>query len=102
MIDLAPRHMATVQQVLAAQLPGMPVYAFGSRVMGKAKKFSDLDLMVRSDHAVQWRELALVREAFEASDLPIMVDVIDWSACSETFRALVEPQLVPIPAANPE
>ncbi len=102
MIDLAPRHMAMVQQVLAAQLPGMPVYAFGSRVMGKAKKFSDLDLMVRSDHAVQWRELALVREAFEASDLPITVDVIDWSACSETFKALVEPQLVPVPVANPE
>lgn len=97
MIDLAPDHLAIVQQVLAAQLPQTPVYAFGSRVTGKAKKFSDLDLMVRSDHRIEWRELTHVRQAFEESDLPIVVDVVDWNACSDMFRALVGPQLVPVP-----
>lgn len=42
------------------------------------------------------RTLADLRESFEASDLPITVDVVDWNACSPRFRALVGAQLVRI------
>ena len=38
--------------------------------------------------------LAELRESFEASDLPITIDVVDWGACTEQFRSIVAPQLV--------
>lgn len=30
------------------------------------------------------------REAFEESDLPFKVDLVDWSLISEEFRRLIE------------
>jgi predicted nucleotidyltransferase len=85
-----------VQDILTRTQPATPAFAFGSRVLGRAKKFSDLDLVLRPDQPLSWQAMTQVRQAFEESDLPIMVDVIDWNACTPTFRALVEPQLVRI------
>jgi hypothetical protein len=45
--------------------------------------------MIKADGTVPWRTLADLREAFEVSDLPILVDVVDWSTCSEQFRSQV-------------
>lgn len=33
--------------------------------------------------------LATLREAFAESDLPIRVDLVDWQALSENFRAII-------------
>ena len=44
MIDLSPVHLATVRAVLLRSVPGVPVYALGSRATRRARKFSDLDL----------------------------------------------------------
>ena len=46
MIDLAPESLAIVRCLLAAQLPECEVRAFGSRVTGNAKPYSDLDLVL--------------------------------------------------------
>lgn len=89
MIDLAPQQIETVKSVLNAVVPGVAAYAFGSRVNGQAKRHSDLDLALKADEALNWRQLAQLREAFEESDLPIRVDVVDWAACSQQFKAYV-------------
>ena len=91
MIDLAPQYLSTVKAVLNAVVPGLLVSAFGSRVTGRAKKHSDLDLAVQGDQALDWRQLARLREAFEESDLPFRVDVVDWLACSAQFRLHASP-----------
>jgi hypothetical protein len=36
------------------------------------------------------REAGLLREAFEDSDLPFRVDVLDWRAIPESFRKVIE------------
>ncbi len=86
MIDLPPQYLATVREILMRNAPGVPVYAFGSRVNGRSRKFSDLDLALAPEHSLDWRVLARLREAFEESDLPITVDVIDWSQVSPEFK----------------
>ena len=93
MIDLGLDHMRIVQRILQEHLPNVPVFAFGSRAHGKAKKFSDLDLMLRSDAKLDWTQLARAREAFEDSTLPIMVDLVDWHGCNPNFQSIIEPQL---------
>jgi len=90
MIDLEPRHLELVRQILAAHLPGVEVRAFGSRVRGTARRFSDLDLAVCSDGPLPADRLEALRDAFSASDLPILVDVLDWHAVSPAFRAVID------------
>ena len=89
MIDLPPQQLATVKSVLNAVVPGISVYAFGSRVNGRAKRHSDLDLALLADDPLNWLQLAQLHEAFEASNLPIRVDVVDWAACSAQFKACI-------------
>ncbi len=93
MIDLEAKQLQTVQQLLREYLPNYPVFAYGSRTQGRAKKFSDLDLMIRASTPPTMDQLGRAREAFENSDLPIMVDLVDWHSCSPTFQAIIEPQL---------
>jgi len=98
MIDLPAEQLAKVLKIVRLHVTGAEVFAFGSRVSGKAKKFSDLDLMIKTPAALPWKTLAELRESFEDSDLPICVDVVDWSNCTERFRSIVAPQLVRISA----
>ena len=89
MIDLSPAHLEIVRAVLLRSVPGVPVYAFGSRATRRARKFSDLDLALVPEQALDWRVLAHLREAFEESDLPITVDVIDWTQAGPEFKKQV-------------
>ena len=93
MIDLPDDQLATVRAIVALHLTNAQVFAFGSRVTGEAGKFSDLDLMIKADIQLPWLKLADLRESFEASTLPISVDVVDWATCSERFKELVGPRL---------
>ena len=91
MIDLMPEHRFTVKAVLDAVAPGVEVSVFGSRVTGRAKKHSDLDLALQGAQPLDWRLLASLREAFEESDLPFRVDLVNWSSCSALFKANAGP-----------
>ena len=89
MIDLNPTHLETVRQILAEHVPGCEVRAFGSRATWTAKDYSDLDLAIVGDAALDWSTLGRLREAFEESDLPIQVDVLDWHGISQSFRQVI-------------
>lgn len=90
MLDLAPGHLAEVRSILQVHVSGRAVYAFGSRVQGNAKPFSDLDLVIMGDSSLDFRQLADLRDAFAESSLPFRVDVVDWAATSEAFRGIIE------------
>ena len=91
-LQLSPEHLSMVREVLAHWLPDAQVLAFGSRVNGAARKFSDLDLAIVSSTPLDWRLLGKVRDAFEDTDLPICVDLVDWSQADAGFKAMVERQ----------
>ena len=90
-LALSPAHRELVVRVLREQLTGVPVFAFGSRANGMARKYSDLDLAILSPQPLQLSALRKVREAFEDSDLPICVDLIDWNQADPDFKATVLP-----------
>jgi predicted nucleotidyltransferase len=89
MIDLAPEQLAIVRRLLATHVPDCEVRAFGSRIVGNAKPYSDLDLALLGPARLPLGRLAALREAFAESELSIRVDVIDWHAISEPFRAII-------------
>lgn len=90
MIDLKTQYLEEVRQILAEHVPGCEVRAFGSRAKWTAREFSDLDLAVVGDELLDWRLLGKLQNAFEESDLPITVDVLDWHATSESFRRVID------------
>ena len=89
-VDLNPNHLATVEAILAEHVPECEVRAFGSRATWTARDYSDLDLAVVGEGPLDWRTLSRLKEAFEESNLPMRVDVLDWHAISESFRNVIE------------
>ena len=89
MIDLPAVQVATVRRILATYAPECEVRAFGSRVEGRTKPHSDLDLVVVGEAELEPDRLAALREAFQESDLPIRVDVLDWHAITESFQRVI-------------
>ena len=52
MIHLDQTQLALVKPILSAYVPDRAVAAFGSRVQGTAREFSDLDLVLLGDEPV--------------------------------------------------
>ncbi len=89
MIDLAPEHRAAVERILKKIVPDCDVFAFGSRVTGTAKKYSDLDIAIVGSTRLPPVIVMRLKEAFEESELPVRVDVLDWHALPESFRKII-------------
>ena len=87
-IDITPAERAIVLRILNEIVPDREVRAFGSRVTGKAKPFSDLDLAIMGDEPLPLETRARLEEAFSESDLPWKVDVLDWALMDEGFLCL--------------
>ncbi|WP_035559226.1 nucleotidyltransferase domain-containing protein [Hymenobacter sp. IS2118] len=89
MLDLNPRYVAMLQEVLARHLPpAVAVWAYGSRVNGNAHEGSDLDLVLRGAdlQEIPAGVLSQLREALTDSNLPIFVDVHDWALLPASFH----------------
>jgi predicted nucleotidyltransferase len=98
---LSESDLSIVQDILARYVPNRPVFVFGSRANGRAQRRSDLDLAVGGTEPLNFRIQGELADAFDESDLPIEVDVVDLSAVSETFRKRIMSEWIElIPAAD--
>lgn len=102
-LDVSETQLAIVRGILRRYVPAIEVRAFGSRVQGTAKPFSDLDLVVVSDLTLPARLSALIADAFAESELPFRVDLLDANVMAPGFResALASSVIVQAAAAGP-
>lgn len=70
------------------------IRAYGSRVKGNQREFSDLDLCVM--HDMPWDELDQLREQLENSNISIFVTIALWSSLSNEFKMHIQKDLVPL------
>ena len=100
-LDLAPRHLAQLQALLAAHVPDAEVWAYGSRVTGGSHEGSDLDLVLRNagDSTREVNNWAALKDALQQSMLPMMVDVHVWPHLPKAFHENIEAGYVVIPQA---
>ena len=96
-VALSPDQSRTVQQILARVIPGAQVVVFGSRSTGRARPFSDLDLLVLQPARLSWAQRADLRDAFEASNLPFSVDVVEAAGLAPGMAERVAAELRPLP-----
>ncbi len=98
-LDLSREDFCLVDEILAAWVPGRPVFIFGSRVTGSARYRSDLDLAIGGDGCLPFTTTVELKEAFSTSDLPIFVDIVDLAEVTEVFRQRIESEWIPFHVA---
>lgn len=82
-IALSPAQLAQVRRLIDRVLPGARVAVFGSRATGRARPFSDLDLLLIDPPRLTWAQRAQLRDAFDASELPFRVDLVEAEGLAE-------------------
>ena len=90
MLDLKTHELETVRNILNRFVPEAEIIVFGSRIHGTAKPWSDLDLAIKAESALDWKVLEEIKEAFQESELPFRVDVLDWNEITPAFRRAIE------------
>ncbi|MBK5275874.1 MAG: nucleotidyltransferase domain-containing protein [Desulfuromonadales bacterium] len=95
-MDLKPEHLGIVCDILARHLPGREVKLFGSCATGTAKPYSDIDLVIMGDELLPVTTMRILRDAFDDSDLPFQVDLVEWAGTSAGFRKVIETAALPL------
>jgi uncharacterized protein len=96
MLDLSASQIEEIRAILARDAIDLDALVFGSRIKGRAKPHSDLDLALRGNGALPIARFGRIVEAFQESNLPFRVDLVDWCRCSPEFRRLIESESVRI------
>jgi len=93
-LNLKSNYLRLLLDVLNTYVPEAEVWAYGSRVNGGGHDGSDLDLVVRNPSGLDQpqKQLGALREALSESNLPMLVDVLDWARIPEDFRREIERQ----------
>ncbi|GHU60688.1 hypothetical protein FACS189445_0700 [Spirochaetia bacterium] len=92
-IDLKPGDRDILVSLIGQFLPHSTVWAFGSRIKGNARPWSDLDLVVFTK-TEQRPQISLLKEALEESNLSFRVDLLEWDGIPESFRENIKAEYV--------
>ena len=99
-VDLPDVALHSVLRTLADHVPDRAVRVMGSRANGRAKPFSDLDIVIMGDEPLDLSTLGQLRDAFDESSLPFAVDIIEWASASDAFRRIIDQQARPLRPAT--
>ena len=95
-LDVKPRYREQIERLLREHLPGVEVWAYGSRVNGRSHEGSDLDLVLRGPGLakIDTTQLAEFNEAVQESTIPFLVEARDWARLPESFHREIEREYV--------
>ena len=90
-LALPLRYRDQLESLLREHVPGIEVWAYGSRVNGESHDGSDLDLALRGpDLEPLDGGFYDLLEAIEKSNVPILVQAHDWARLPESFHREIE------------
>ncbi len=94
--NLPDRYCRQVVALLEEHVPEADVWAYGSRVKGTSHAASDLDLVLCSPTMAPLpaSRLSGLEEAFDESNIPIIVQTHDWANLPESFHEEIGKQYV--------
>lgn len=102
-LHLSERHRDMLLAILRDHLPGVEVWAYGSRVNGRSHNGSDLDLVLRGPglEAIPYDQMESFAEALQESRIPFLVEAWDWALLPERFHQEIKQEYVVVsePAA---
>jgi predicted nucleotidyltransferase len=95
-IDITIEQREALMALLRHFIPGVIVWAYGSRVKGTARPNSDLDLVVFTAPPQRPLVAELKDELAESSAIPFIVDLHVWDEVPERFREIIREEYVDI------
>ncbi len=85
-IDLPKAHQQLVLEIIRRRLPDATIWVYGSRAKGRARRYSDLDLMLDNrGKGIPGSVMGSLDEDFDESDLPIIVELRDMAETDAAF-----------------
>jgi predicted nucleotidyltransferase len=95
-VVIKPIDRLVVVQILQRFLPSeAQVWVFGSRARGTKKRAADLDLAIDAGRPLTFSEQCQLEYAFEMSELPYRVDIVDMQVAHGVFRENVLRDRIP-------
>ena len=89
MIKIEPCDYQILQKILG-KYP-YRFYVYGSRTKEVVRKFSDLDLCYQDD--IPDEVVCQIKEELEESDLPFIVELVNWKHMRPQFQELIRKDL---------
>ena len=95
---LQKKYLDQINQVLWQHLDKTrdKAFIFGSWAIGDNRKFSDIDIGIESDRKLSLQLISQLQEAFEESNLPYAVEVVDFSGTTEQFKEVAKQATIPL------
>lgn len=96
MLDLDQETLTELKKILTTHVPKIKVLAYGSRVKGRSHSGSDLDLVLihPENKCIDISQLYALRQALEESNIPILVDVLDWARIPDSFKEKIKKNML--------
>ena len=95
-LQLDPRYLAMLRAIFDRHLKdqAVEVLAYGSRLTANFHSGSDLDLVIRNtkDRSLPVKRMFDLLEDIRESNVPILVDVLDWARIPDEFHTQIERQ----------
>ena len=92
---LNPRYLDMLLEIFRNYCPNAEIWAYGSRISGEAHEASDLDLVVKSFNDSS-KNIYELKELVNNSDIPIIVDILDYNNIPESFQKEIEKNYIVI------
>lgn len=85
-----------IQKILAPYKNEFDFFYYGSRVKGNFEKTSDLDILIKGTVKFPLNKLETIKTIFDNSDLPYVVNFVDFNNIEERFYNYIKKDLVKV------
>ena len=85
-----------INEILKDYVSKYSFFYYGSRIKGNFNKTSDLDILIKSTQEMPLSELVDLKEKFDISKLPYIVNFSEYIKMNENFYNLIKNDLIAI------
>ncbi len=92
---ITEKEQKIIERILDKYRKDYAFFYYGSRVKGTYEKTSDLDVLIKGKAEMPLAVLQEIKEEFDKSDLPYIVNFSDYYKLDSSFYECIKPDLIP-------
>ena len=92
---ITEKEQKIIERILDKYRKDYAFFYYGSRVKGTYEKTSDLDVLIKGKAEMPLAVLQEIKEEFDNSDLPYIVNFSDYYKLDSSFYERIKPDLIP-------
>ena len=92
---ITEKEQKIIERILDKYRKDYAFFYYGSRVKGTYEKTSDLDVLIKGKAEMPLAVLQEIKEEFDNSDLPYIVNFSDYYKLDNSFYERIQPDLIP-------